>query len=292
MSLDVFPALRIGAAALVLSFSSSLATADELSRGDEGIGYYIGVDTRPTLPTGTYAGLANPNLNRLTYLLDHGDHYHTFGSYTLTGPASSPTVVDTNANNRIPEPFSRVSPETQALNLIWNPGLGLWWSNGDLGSEYDVLGVASVQTLDGRGGMAQTLFNSSGNRWSASFEGVTVGLRLLSSTSGLTIGSLNPDGTLSDANVFDTGNTFTLGGSNDLEFRPVFWVNGGGAPGTYTAEFQLVNLSRNLNPNVLDGGRFYVDVAVPVPEPETYALFLAGLVGIGLVVRRRSAVTA
>lgn len=41
-------------------------------REDEGIGFYVGVDARQSIATGDYAGLPNPNLNRLTLLFDGG----------------------------------------------------------------------------------------------------------------------------------------------------------------------------------------------------------------------------
>ena len=42
-------------------------------RWGEGIGLYVGVDSRITIPSGTFAGTANPNAGRLTLLFDHGD---------------------------------------------------------------------------------------------------------------------------------------------------------------------------------------------------------------------------
>src|SRR5690349_3565 len=96
----------VGLVALVLAPLNSSAA----SRHDEGIGLYIGYDGLSTVASGTYAGLSNPNLNRLTLLLDHGDHFHGIGAYSYTGPATSPTILPTNTNNRIPEISSKEEP--------------------------------------------------------------------------------------------------------------------------------------------------------------------------------------
>jgi hypothetical protein len=112
---------------------------------------------------------------------------------------------------------------------------------------------------------------------------VTVGLKLLSATPGLTIG------TESLTNLFSVSDTILLGAGNSWTYKPVYSVMDGAAPGTYSAEFQLVNL--NPLSNIGDSGRFYFDfavVAAPVPEPEAYAMMLCGLGLIGLGLRRRA----
>jgi len=79
-------------------------------RHDDGIGIYVGIDGRQTIPTGVYTGLANPTANRLIFLFDHGDHFHGIGAYSYTGPAGAPTIVPTSTNNRLPEITSGESP--------------------------------------------------------------------------------------------------------------------------------------------------------------------------------------
>ncbi len=269
------PFARAAAAALLLA-AALPAVAAEAARQADGIAYYVGIDTRLVVPSGTYAGLANPNAGRLTLLYDHGDHFHGIGAYSLSGPAAAPTVLNTNTNNRLPEPYTRVSPETSAIGLL--PGSGAFagrWVSGVLpagapAAEYSLLGIASVQSLDDRSAAADLLFHSSANRWSAHFFGVNVGLRLLDISPGLQVAA----GGVMD--IFDGGNTFALGDSGSFEFMPTFHVAQGAAAGVYSASFMLVNLSPATNRNVFDGGVFHIDLAVPVSEPHPAALLLAG----------------
>lgn len=257
-------------------------------RHDEGIGFYIGLDGRTTIPSGGYAGLPEPNAGRLTLLFDHGDHFHGIGAYSYAGPAPHPAVRDTNANNRIPE----ISSGEPGLPLTAGSGIYADRLHSAVGaSEYSYLGMASLQSLAGfaPGSDEAVLFGSSGGRWSGSLSGVTVGLKLLSASPGLAIG------TESVTNLFSVSDTILLGAGNAWTFKPVYSVADGAMPGTYSAEFQLVNL--NPLSNIGDSGRFYFDfavVAAPVPEPEAYAMMLCGLglVGLGLHRRARKAQAA
>ena len=55
---------------VVVLASASVSAQAELRR-EEGIGFYIGLDTRLVNVGGTYNGLDNPNGNRITLLLEH-----------------------------------------------------------------------------------------------------------------------------------------------------------------------------------------------------------------------------
>lgn len=270
------------------------AQADGPIRGSEGIAFYVGVDGLSTLTSGTFAGLANPNAGRLTMLFDHGDHFHGIGSYSYRGTAAAPVVAATNANNRLPELYTRTSPEHSAIALM--PGTGAF--AGMLASgvrpdtapahEYSYLGAASIQSLQGIGAAADVLFASSAGRWSGTQSNVMVGLKLEFITSGLNVAVGNIMSVFGASPGNGPGSVFMLGAASNALFMPTFYTAATALPGTYTAQFSLVNLGSNSA--VGDGGTFFYDFAVPapVPEPGTWGLMLAGLGIMAMVARRRA----
>lgn len=266
----------LGLIALALTPLASSAA----SRQDEGIGFYIGYDGLSTIASGTYAGLSNPNADRLTLLLDHGSHFHGIGAYSYTGPAAAPTILSTNTNNRIPEISSREEP----LPLAQGDGFYAGTLRTDVGSsEYSYLGIASIQSLAGHpaGSTEDILLQSSSNRWSGPLNDVEIGLRLVDRTPGLHIG------TETTKDIYASGDLFTLGAGNDFEFKPVYWVDAAAPAGVYTATFELLNTAAGSP--IMNSGTFHFDFAVsPVPEPGSYAMFLAGLLMLVSMVRRQS----
>lgn len=152
--------MGIATLAILASFNVSASV-----RHDEGIGFYVGYDGLTTIVSGTYAGLSNPNADRLTLLLDHGNHFHGIGAYSYTGGSDAPNTLPTNSNNRIPEISSREAP----LSLTTGSGLyaGTLRRGTDVGSsEYGHLEIASIQSLAGHatGSEEDVLFQSSNNR--------------------------------------------------------------------------------------------------------------------------------
>lgn len=278
------------AAAVLLALAIPVtAQAEGAILAAQGIGYHIGIDSLATISSGTYAGMANPNAGRLTLLYDHGDHYHGMGAYSYSGPAASAVVRDTNANNRLPELSSRVSEATSSIPLQAGSGAyaGRWVSTGVPESApthgYSLLGMASIQALQGLGPAAEVLYNSSSGRWKTAYADLQVGLQLVAASAGLQVGLGN------DTDIFDQGDTFALGSSQTLQFLPTFHLAQTAAAGVYSASFRLVSLGGSTP--ALDGGVFHVDFSAPapVPEPQAALLLALGLAGLAWHQRRRSA---
>jgi hypothetical protein len=244
------------------------------------VGFYAGVDTAATLASGTYAGLPNPNYERLTLLFNHGDHFHGIGAYSYSGPAGSPTVMSTNTNNRIPEISSLEPP------LPLAPGSGPVYSgslvNSPGASEYSHISLAAIDALQGfaPGTDEYVLYNSSSGRWASSLAGAAIALELVSITPGLRIG------TESELSVMSApGDLYLLGGSS-LSFTPLFSVDDS-ASGVYSAEFRLHDLRATGTPYGASGTFHFDFEATPVPEPASLALFGCGAALLALVRLRR-----
>ncbi|MBX9605013.1 MAG: all3515 family Zur-repressed PEP-CTERM protein [Gammaproteobacteria bacterium] len=245
-----------------------------------GAGYLIGRDRLETLATGAYAGQANPNFGRLTLLYNHGDHFHPIGAYSLTGPAASPTVQQTNTNNRLPEVSSLQPP----LPLTVGAGLyaGKQVSSGNDALEYGDLRMVAFDVLldDAPGSPEAILANSSNGRYKAPIAGARVGLQLVSISAGLNVG----DG--DTLNLLSVGQTIEISDGGTLDFEPVFWVDAGAAAGTYSAALRLVELGTS-GAVLSRGGVFNFDFAAPAPIPLPAAVWLLGGGMLPLVLRAR-----
>ncbi|MDD2762297.1 MAG: all3515 family Zur-repressed PEP-CTERM protein [Methylomonas sp.] len=258
-------------------------SASAYARTSELAGYYIGIDGRATIPSGTYAGLADPNFANLTLLFNHGIHYHGMGTYVYSGAAASPTINDTNANNRLPEMSSLEAP----LSLSLGSG-GLYsgkLTSQNSSSEYGNLTFALVDTLAGHevGSAEEILFNSSTNRWATLLGNTSIGLQLISATPGLFIGDQH------NINLFANSDTINLDNALEDVFAPIFWTASNASAGTYTAEFRLVG----LNNASINSGRFYFDFTpVAVPVPAAAWLFASGLFGLVGLKRKQNAMRA
>lgn len=242
--------------------------------------YIIGVDGLATLPSGTYAGLANPNYQRLTLLYAHtypdnpaSNHYHSKSTQIYTGPnLGVDTAVTTTANNFLPEgaaPPLRLSAGGGAY-------VGLLTVNPDPGNRFSLLTIEDTGKLTGFtvGSPEDILLNSSGGRWSGSMEGADVHMMLVSASPGLNFGSMvNPL-----ADPFSDPDGAHLSDSFSFTLRP--WMAADAAPGIYTARFQLADEEGVFG----DSGEFEFRFEV-VPEPSV--ALLGALGGLGLLRRRR-----
>ncbi|MBM3841077.1 MAG: hypothetical protein FJ398_24610 [Verrucomicrobia bacterium] len=223
------------------------------SQGDI-IGYYVGVDSLPRVPFGTYTGLPNPNQGRLLFLVGHvtpenilNSHYRAIGAYEYTGPTNAPIAVPTNANHRIPETFTLQAP----LTLV--PGSGLYEGklvSAKTSEHYSDLRIRSVHTLRqqvtltatnlfGFGSPQDVLFNSNLRGRTGRLDNVVVALELVSISDGLRVGSPYQMNVVSKP-----GDRVTLGEGNSFEFQPVIWAEASAKPGPYSVRFKLVDVSR------------------------------------------------
>jgi hypothetical protein len=265
---------------LGLSLCASLAARVSHAALSE---FYVGVDGLTTIGgVGTYAGLPNPNFGRLTLLYNHGDHYHGIGTYAYTGPnmGAGTAVVDTSANNRLPE----ISAAQPPLLLTGGAGVyaGKLVSQPQIGVEYSNLEMLSVHSLDGNPEDTMGLFGSSSGRWDDPLwdanQAADIHLELVSVTPGLNVG------TLANPLALSVGLNEHVGEGDELfSFTPVLWTEGNAAVGTYSAEFRLSDEAGVLG----NSGRFFVDVQV-VPEPTSAIVSLIGALGLIGFGRRRA----
>ena len=225
--------------------------------------YFVAVDSLATLTSGTYAGLPNPNFCRLTFLFAHpseedpgSSHFHAIGAYSYTGPAESPTVIPTNANNRIPE------LSTGALPLRLLPGTGVFegrLASRPTGEEYSDLRLASVQVLSGfpADSIEGFLFHSSEGRWTAPLTDAVVALQRVSLTPGLHLAEATGE------EVPPEG-LHPLGDGDTFRVAPVDWAESTAAVGTYSATWKLVDVGTGET-RLGESGRFTFDFRVPAP---------------------------
>ena len=266
-------------ATLAIAIAAVVAQADFIPANE----IFVGVDGLQTLPSGTYAGFANPNFGRLTLLYGHqydgsgenapgSSHYHSKAVQTYGGSVSNPTVV-TSTGNYLPEGAN--SP----LNLLAGSGsLSGYHVSGLEDRHFANTTFRPTSWLDRSGAelWETTTFSSSAGRWTGSLGSANLALEVMGLTPGLSI--LNLDGTVA-AN--STGDLFGLG-SGDFATTPIFAVDQS-AVGTYTAQLRL----RDLNGNFGDSGVFeYRFQAQAVPEPASFAAL--GL-GTFAIFRRRRA---
>ena len=176
---------------------------------------YIGVDSFDVLQSGDYAGLENPNSDRLTFLFAHvyedptTNHFHGIGSYSYSGAVDHPTINSTNTNNRIPETYSELPP------ITLQPGTGIYADklvSTSTGEEYSNLTIEAVSSLKSNEDIgAQYLFNSSNGRWNNSLANAMPALELVSITDGLNIADEQGLNILTQV-----GETYTIGSGDDI----------------------------------------------------------------------------
>lgn len=244
--------------------------------------YYIGRDLRETIPSGTYAGLPNPNYNRLTWLYAHtyastpnSNHYHAKSVYTYSGPAASPDVV-VSTGNFMPEDGSRIQ-------LLPGSGVfaGKWISGLNSNLDFHDLTIKPVDTLAGfaSGSGQDILYRSGGTtpvgRWTGSLAGADISLVLTAITPGLSIvdGSGNPL-------AVNVGDSISLGAGSLVDFTPIFLTETG-TQANYSATFKLVDGGTGNNGGPwLESGAMSYNVVVPEPGVMGLLVPMAGMLGL------------
>lgn len=268
-----------GATALLASFSAvSAQIAGNVS-------YFVGVDNLTTLTSGTYAGLANPNAGRLTFLYAHweanptSNHYHAKGTLVYTGGVGSPTIVNQTSN---------FVPEAPIAPLPLVPGTGLYagklvtaigTDTGAATYEFSNLNIRSTSVLAGFEASTPEgiMFNSSSGRWTGALTGADVHLELVSVTPGLTVGSA------ATLDIFAEESEVHLG--EPVNFTPVLWTAADALPGVYVAQFRLHDEANLFG----SSGIFEIRTEV-IPEPGLLSLLaLGGLAAVWFFRRRRAA---
>lgn len=257
-----------------------VATASANCNAQDQRDFYVTVDGRNPLTFGTYTGLDNPNIGRLTLLFAHwneetpqNNHFHSIGSYNYEGPVDSPTVTTTNGNNRIPESYTGQAP------LTLQPGTGdlagkLVSSKTD--EHYSDLTFHTIHDLQPAtvDSPEAIMYASSGGGYAATtMDNMNLAIELVSMTPGLYLGT---------EQLSSPGERLTIGGESDLPYLPIFWTDDDAAPGHYAAEFKLVDLAGNYQ----DSGTINFDFAV-VPEPTSSLAMLIGLCVTGSLLRRK-----
>lgn len=280
--------LRLLAAAVL---TTTAARAELLS-------YYVGLDDLPTIATGTYAGLPNPNFNHLTLLFAHhypvggipngpsSNHYHSKGTLIYTGPnLGASTAVIRSPSDYVPE--GTIAPIKLSLGtgiyagkLVSNP----YTDPQDPSYAFSFLEIGSTQSLAGFGPTdgESYLFNSSGGRWDSAYPLAHLHFELISLSPGLNWG----DASATDIGFNSLGNEMHITDpgpeNNSFGATPVLWAEASATPGIYEAKFRVFDDSGAYG----NSGEIRIRTeVVAVPEPTTAAALLGGMAV--LVARRR-----
>ena len=163
------------------------------------------------------------------------------------------------------------------------------------------IGAVPTITVDNQWPISPWLGNSDISKWitptasqGQSFDASTAGTytyTLSFDLTGFQAGSAFFTGRLAaDNSVVVKLNDQTISSASGFSDWTSFASNGGFAAGMNKLDFVVTNWAQNGgNPSGLRVEFASSDVAAAVPEPETYAMLLAGIALLGVVARRRKA---
>lgn len=215
--------------------------------------YYVGIDGRQTLVSGPYIGRTNPAFGRLQLFYAHqfpetplNNHYHGIGAYAYVGDTNNPTIVETNANNRIPETYTGQAPLTLVPGGTNYPGKLV---SAPTAEHYSDLTIRSVHTLRdhvaagvtnawGWGSGPYVMFFSSGGTRTNPLAGSRVAWELVEKSPALHVGVVGDEGALKNP-----GDRVLLGEGDHWEAKPIVWADESTPPGSYYVRLRLVDLN-------------------------------------------------
>ncbi len=206
--------------------------------------YYIGIDGQEFIPSGTYAGMNNPNYRRLTFLYAHSyadtpssNHYHSKGRFVYAGPnLGAETAVEISSANYVPE--GTIAPIVLSMGRGLYEGMLVSMPYSDHNNPTTPFSRLEIRPVDDlapypAGTPEAILYQSSGRRWVTSLAAAEVQLVLVELTPGLAVGTRDS----LDIGLNQPGDVYTLGSS--FTFTPYFYTHRDAKGGIYTARFQL-----------------------------------------------------
>ncbi len=104
----------------------------------------------------------------------------------------------------------------------------------------------------------------------------------------LSVGGLNFDSILTGLSLFSAGANGIVGGGDDTLLQSSISTDGNSLTLNYDQPLSGASFVTVTGVSNGTAGAIYAGAAAAVPEPETYAMLLAGLGLMGAVVRRRS----
>jgi hypothetical protein len=245
----------------------------------------IGRDNLQTLTSGNYAGLANPNYNRLSLLFPHlhdpvsTSGLHAIGIYSYTGSTTNATIIPTSTNNQLPEIGKAPAlPLARGTGVFGNKMIsGVTEDN--MYSDLKMKPLAHL-TDDLADPFVQAIYNAGNGRWNQLLgDDASISIQLVEVSPGL--GIANEQG----QDLFNAvGDTYFIGQGDHFSFTPIFYASPSTITHSYSASFRLLdtNTSNNRTP-WLSSGTFSINVqATAVPEASNFvaSLALIGMMGL------------